>query len=275
MGRTFTEQDGEAGNEFAVVISDSFWRNHFGGEPAASVAAFASMAAPTPSWVSYREGSTQRTMTSSFGRRSSSRPGRGRTRRGIATPSDISRGSNRAPRSNRHRPRFDVLNATNLNRFPAFPELLINAGFRTVVNRLQDQLVKDVRATLYLMWGGAIFVLLIGCVNVANLALVRSRVRMKELATRLALGAGTWRVARQLTVEHLVLSCAAAVVGIAIGAVALESMGALSLQSFRVRGIFGWMRSWRCLRSRPLSRSVWCSDSSRLRQRCLPMCWEC
>ena len=72
--------------------------------------------------------------------------------------------------------------------------------------------------------------LLIGCVNVANLALVRSRVRLKELATRLALGAGTWRVARQLAVEHLVLSCGAAVVGIAFGAVALQSMGALSLQ---------------------------------------------
>ena len=80
------------------------------------------------------------------------------------------------------------------------------------------------------MWGGALFVLLIGCVNVANLALVRSRVRLKELATRLALGAGTWRVARQLAVEHLVLSCGAAVAGIAIGAVALQSMGALSLQ---------------------------------------------
>ena len=36
-------------------------------------------------------------------------------------------------------------------------------------------MVKDVRATLYLMWGGSLFVLLIGCVNVANLALVRAR----------------------------------------------------------------------------------------------------
>ena len=58
--------------------------------------------------------------------------------------------------------------------------------------------MRDIKATLYLMWGGALFVLLIGCVNVANLVLVRSRARLKELATRLALGAGRWRVARQL-----------------------------------------------------------------------------
>src|SRR6187200_1519255 len=87
-----------------------------------------------------------------------------------------------------------------------FKEVIVNARFRTVVNRLQDQMVKDVKPTLYLMWGGALFVLLIGCVNVTNLALVRSRARLKELATRLALGAGKWRVARQLVTESVILT---------------------------------------------------------------------
>jgi predicted permease len=126
---------------------------------------------------------------------------------------------------------MDALNAANLDRFPQFREVLINAGFHTVVQRLQDQMVKDVRPTLYLMWGGALFVLLIGCVNVANLTLVRSRVRMKEMATRLALGAGGWRIARQLACEHLVLSLGAAAVGLGLGYLALVSLDAVSLQT--------------------------------------------
>ena len=80
------------------------------------------------------------------------------------------------------------------------------------------------------MWGGAFFVLLIGCVNVANLVLVRTRVRLKELATRLALGAGPAQVARQLVVENLLLTLAAAAAGLALGAVALRGLGAFNLQ---------------------------------------------
>jgi len=67
-------------------------------------------------------------------------------------------------------------------------------------------------------------------VNVANLVLVRSRVRLKELATRLALGAGTSRVVRQLAVEHVLLTLGSAAMGIAIGFAALRAMDAINLQ---------------------------------------------
>lgn len=230
LGRTFTDQEEIAGNEFAVVFSDSFWRSHFAGEPAvvgrsirldgrpySVVGVMPPGFDPTDDdielWTPIVFTPRERTDDS---RHSNSLAYVARLKAG-ATPQQA-------------QAQIDVLNAANLDRFPAFRELLVNAGFRTIVSRLQDQMVRDVRETLYLMWGGSLFVLLIGCVNVANLALVRSRVRMKELATRLALGAGTWRVARQLAIEHLVLSCGAAAVGIAIGAVALQAMGALSLQ---------------------------------------------
>ena len=96
------------------------------------------------------------------------------------------------------RQQIDALNARNLDRFPNLKQILINAGFHTVVVPLQAYLVRDLRNTLYLLWGGVIFVLLIGGVNVTNLMLVRSSARMKELATRHALGAGLVRIASQI-----------------------------------------------------------------------------
>ena len=58
--------------------------------------------------------------------------------------------------------------------------------------------MRGARGTLYLLWGGVLFVLLIGAVNITNLVLVRSSARMKELATRHALGAALPRLTRQL-----------------------------------------------------------------------------
>src|SRR5260370_15083173 len=78
----------------------------------------------------------------------------------------------------------NALNNENLGRFPEFKELLINAGFHTEVKPLQDMLTGGVKGTLYLLWGGAGLVLLIGGLNIPNLALARLALRRTELATR-------------------------------------------------------------------------------------------
>ncbi|MEZ5364992.1 MAG: FtsX-like permease family protein [Bryobacterales bacterium] len=92
---------------------------------------------------------------------------------------------------------------TNLDRYPHLRQVLIDAGFHTKVLPLQELLVRDVRGILYLLWGGALFVLLIGGLNIANLALVRLTLKRKELATRRALGAGGAQVVRQFLIENV------------------------------------------------------------------------
>jgi predicted permease len=230
LGRTFTDQEGEIGNDREVVLSDSFWRTRFGGEPTAVGSLLR---------IDGRDHTVIGVMPPEFAPTDDDRELLTPMTFTAAQKSDDSRHSNNVAYLARLKPgatlqqaqaQIDALNAANLERFPQFKDVLVNAGFHTIVNRLQDQMVKDVRPTLYLMWGGSLFVLLIGCVNVANLVLVRSRVRLKELATRLALGAGTWRIARQLAVEHLALATGACVAGIAIGYVALLGMDTVSFQ---------------------------------------------
>ena len=93
----------------------------------------------------------------------------------------------------------------------------MNAGFRTVVVPLEADIVRNVRGVLNLLWGGALFVLLIAAVNITNLALVRASGRLKEVATRHALGAARRRVARQLVTEAMLLTVAGAVLGLTLG----------------------------------------------------------
>jgi len=230
QGQLFTEADGEEGQEHKVVLSDGFWRSQFGGDP-------------NMIGRELRLNGTKYTV------------------KGVLPPkfrflwqeidvwvpaaftakekSDDSRHSNNWQMVGRLKPGADValaqqqvdaINARNDERFPHFRQILKDAGFHSVAVQLQADVVREIRPVIFLLWGGVLFVLLLGCVNIANLVMVRSSVRAREMATRAAIGAGRSRLARQLLTETTLLAVLGGAAGILLGWWGLKSITALHLE---------------------------------------------
>ena len=89
---------------------------------------------------------------------------------------------------------------------------------------MKQHLVNEVRPTILTLMGAVIFLLLIACANVANLMLVRTSLRERELAVRAALGAGWWPLVRQTLVEAFVISGIGTVLGVALAKLGIHEL---------------------------------------------------
>lgn len=97
-----------------------------------------------------------------------------------------------------------------------------NAGLNMAAYPLQKELIGDVGSTLWLLLSAVGLVLLIGCVNIASLLLARAVSRERELAMRVALGAGRGRLARQCLTESAMLGIGGGALGVALAALSVH-----------------------------------------------------
>ncbi|HEX5731670.1 MAG TPA: ABC transporter permease [Blastocatellia bacterium] len=197
IGRTFSPEEEEAGSHRVALIGYSFWQKRFGADPAI----------------------INRSLTLN---------GESYTVIGI-TPDDFripyqvdiwtplaldvlgsGRGSHFLSVIARLKPGVSIeqaqaeMNGITIGLQEQYPDL--NTGWGAELQPLHERIVGEVKPLLWILLGAVGFVLLIACANVANLLMARSAARQKEVAIRVALGAGRLRLIRQFLTESLLLA---------------------------------------------------------------------
>ncbi len=220
LGRVITEEDDRKGGPFVVVLSHAIWRRHFGGEPGVvgktvmlSGNSYTVVGVMLPGF-NVPVGATEAWAPVNVV--SAGAPFRGvhmmrayaRLKPGVAIAQAQSE-----------------MGAIDKRLAEAYP--VENKRRQTVLNPLRDQVVGQVKPALLILFGAAGLVLLIACVNFANLLLARAAARGQELVVRVALGANRLRLARQLLTESVLIAMLGGVAGVGLAIWGVDLLVAL------------------------------------------------
>jgi predicted permease len=221
-GRAFSEREGQPGGGNVVILTDGYARRLFGSTAAAAGRDLRiggerfTVVGVMPDGFSFLEPDVRMWLPLAF-----TAEQRAEEARYSQNHDSIAR---LAPGGtiSQVQQRLDGQRARNLEQAGPLKSILVNAGYDARVVSLEADLVRDVRRALQLLWGGVLFILLIAAVNLANLVLVRSTGRARELAMRYALGADRARIARQLLTETTLVTLIGGALGLALGAWSLR-----------------------------------------------------
>ncbi len=228
LGRAFEPDQNEPGRSDAVILGDALWRRRFGADPAITGQeirlsgqsyrvqgvmprgfAFTSLAASVPDvWIP------------------------------LTIPHNPPRSTGGVRLIARIKPTATIEQAqANMDAVAAGIEAFYHpyngprgedAGYRVSLAPLRDQLFGSFRASVLVLSGAVVFVLLIACANVANLLLARGARRQRDLAIRTSLGATRFQLLAELSAESLILSLAGAALGLLLAGWAITILPALS-----------------------------------------------
>jgi putative ABC transport system permease protein len=218
LGRDFLVEEEKHGSKDTVIVSHQFWQNRLGGdENAVGKEITLDGKSFTVAGVLPRDFEFPLAKTSTELLTTVAGEGNNLDERGAQALLAVAR---LKPGVTFTQAQADLTSiAANLEQ--QYPQYWRNSIFYLVP--LDEEIVgSEIRRGLWVLLGAVIFLLLIACTNVSNLLLVRASVRQRELALRVALGAGTWRIVRQWFTESLLLALCSAAAGVLFAMLGLK-----------------------------------------------------
>src|SRR6185436_6057230 len=220
LGRTFTDQDYQPGNDRVVVLGHALWQRRFGGDPSivgrkltlnGQPYIVAGVMPPEFQLPADRELWAPRVVGENL------RQLRGATYWNVV--GRLKQGTTVAQAQ-------EELNGITTRIAAQYPDIM--GGMGASVVPLFEQITGQIRSALWVLFAAVGFVLLIACVNVANLLLVRGAERQREFAIRRALGAERIRLLRQTLTESLLLVLVGGVTGVLLASWLVKLIPVLS-----------------------------------------------